>query len=86
MSEVAQWEEDGLRDSAGPFEDVGLRDSGVSQGRNREDGMMNWRPGGVSCSWPRSALSCSGVLSNIFSFLNNLDSNESQCRLKAHID
>lgn len=76
VSEGARWEEVGLRDSAGPLEDVGLRDSGVSQGRNKEDGIRNWSGGligvsGVSWSSPSSELSRSGVLSDIATFLKD---------------
>ena len=42
VSEGALLEEEGLMDSAGPLEEVGLKDSGVSQGLNKEEGMTRW--------------------------------------------
>ena len=74
VSDGARLDELGLRDSAGTLEDVGLRDSGVSQGRNKEDGIRNWRGGligvsGVNWSSSSSELLRSGVLSDILTFL-----------------
>ena len=49
VSDGAEAEEVGLRDSGARLEEVGLRDSGVSHGRNSEEGMSS-APAPPSCS------------------------------------
>ena len=77
VSDGAEAEEVGLRDSGARLEEVGLRDSGVSHGRNSEEGMSSApappscssaAPGGVSgvsCGRCGAASGRSGVLSSI---------------------